>query len=679
MTKAHSATTPTLQSFFPSQKAPNTRSRTKSLKTPLNSSPISPALAKRKLAAASTPPRESPCPRTGTKRRAEGNDVGAESNTTDTGKRRKLRAADSLTLTPTPRIEELSEPETPNASESLAADTPSKAGKRDSQQQDGLEQMLGTPTPSCTLREPVSRSSAPGSAPSRLKYAVIETPRRTSLQQALPSPGGEESPEIHDPREQPSRLSLPTTPISSPAKPVHLSTLSRNLLEASSIGQRPAHQRFKHLLNPSSKLPLPQHYLVLEKMFLGLEGSATISRARGERCIYHKIRKAVEYQCGRNFEMRNLAQIRTVYPEAYTYAHITTINQGVRVSSVCIDVPDESKRAEPVSPSPKTPNSVSSVVRGGAHAAPILSAMDSPSMLRLANSAGNRMQHRRLEFHARLEKMVRTAHAEFLKTIAHSPPGADSKLRAWHPQFDLDSMPEIEPADMPELREALPDFRSSAAKARSAHEAKQNGDPPSAPVLTTPRASKNSENSENASETRIDAQIATPPSKGMPAVMPAPPTKPKSGSAAILERIRERARKKAEAEMYGPRKDTPAEIRKKAMLSRLGLVAQALNFIYAVESKNVLNITDVVRRLANSLKASLSEAEALEHLKLLAQVAPEYCELTDLSLLGTQVRIHRSVAVATVNEKIAKVVADMDKNKILPRVAPETPGTPTPS
>ncbi|KAJ3155139.1 hypothetical protein HDU89_007329 [Geranomyces variabilis] len=674
MTKTQSATTPTLQSFFPAQKAPNTRARAKSLKTLQHESPISAASKQRTLTAATTPARESPRLRNGIKRPAEGNDSGIESHATDTVKRRKLRADESFTLTPTPRVEKLSETKTPSASDSPAVDTPCKAGNRTFQQQDGPERILGTPTSSRTSHELVSRSSAGGSARSRLKYAVIDTPRRTSLQQALPSPGGDESPEIHDPREQPSRLSLPTTPISSPAKPVHLSTLSRNLLEASSIGQRPAHQRFKHLLTPSSKLPLPEHYLVLEKMFLGLEGSATISRARGERCIYHKIRKAVEYQCGRNFEMRSLAQIRTVYPEAYIYAHITTINRGVRVSSVCIDVPGEPKQAEPVSPSPKTPTSASSVVRGGTLAAPILSAMDSPSMLRLANSAGNRMQHRRLEFHARLEKMVRTAHSEFLKTLDHSPADTDSELRAWHPQFDLDRMPEIEPADMPELREALPDFRSTAAKARSALEAEQKV-APSTPLLATPRSSKIVENT---TEARINAQLATPPSKNMPAVMPAAPAKPKPGSAAILERIRERARKKAEAEMYGPRKDTPAEIRKKAMLSRLGLVAQALNFIYSVESKNVLNVNDVVRRLANSLKASLSEAEALEHLKLLAQVAPQYCELTDLSLLGTQVRIDRSVTVATVKEKIAKVLADMDKDKNVPRVVPGTPGTPTP-
>ncbi|KAJ3159440.1 hypothetical protein HDU86_001758 [Geranomyces michiganensis] len=646
MTKKHSATTPTLQSFFQAQKAPNTRSRAKSLKTPQIELPISAATIKRKLAAAVAPDTESPCLRSGTKRRAEEDEIGAGLNTADTVKRQKREAehAQSLSLTPAPHVEELSEPGTPSVSDSPALSTPSKSVVSTCKPQTGFRQTPGTPTPSRPARELASRTTAPSSTRSHLKYAVIETPRRTGLQQALPSPGGDDLPEIHDPREQPSRL--------------------------------------RQLLTQSTKLPLPEHYQALEKMFLGLEGSATISRARGELCIYHKIRKAVEYQCGRNFEMRNLAQIRTVYPEAYTYAHIITINQGVRVASVCIDVPDQSKQVDAGSQSSslKTPNKVSSVIRGGTLAAPIVSALDSTSMRNLANSAGNLMQNRRAEFHTRLEKIVRIAHSEFLKTIDHSPSGADSELRAWHPQFDLDAMPEIEPADMPELREALPDFRSPAAKARQIHEPPKNSESLKSivPALAaTPRASKTLE----AASTKplLDAQLATPPCKTMPTVAPATPSKSKTGAAAILERVRERARKKAEAEMYGPRKDTPAEIRKKAMLSRLGLVAQALNFIYSLESKNVLNINHVVRRLANSLSASLSEAEALEHLKLLAQVAPEYCELTDLSLLGTQVRINRSVTLAMVKETIAKVVADMDADKNLPRVGPGTSGTPTPA
>lgn len=51
-------------------------------------------------------------------------------------------------------------------------------------------------------------------------------------------------------------------------------------------------------------------------------------------------------------------------------------------------------------------------------------------------------------------------------------------------------------------------------------------------------------------------------------------------------------------------------------------------------------------------------AEAREHIKLLAEVAPEWCKLTDLDI-GTVLRFDRNVEVKRVREKVQEAMAQV--------------------
>ncbi|KAI8049623.1 hypothetical protein BDF22DRAFT_657530 [Syncephalis plumigaleata] len=61
-----------------------------------------------------------------------------------------------------------------------------------------------------------------------------------------------------------------------------------------------------------------------------------------QRSIYHKIRASVEEMCRRQFELRHLAQLKTVYPEAYVFESASVVVNGERQPSIIIDIPSTS-------------------------------------------------------------------------------------------------------------------------------------------------------------------------------------------------------------------------------------------------------------------------------------------------------------------------------------------------
>ncbi|TPX55397.1 hypothetical protein PhCBS80983_g05355 [Powellomyces hirtus] len=718
MTKTQAVASPTLQDFFQAQKAPNTRSRAKSLKATDNGLATPSPKTTRKTRTPSTIVRtpiettEVTPTRIGTKRRAEVLGIGLDVGSPGTPKKQKTERSGVSTprviAEPSPRLAKgdlgFADIFDSNSAEGVSAES-----EADVVINSETIETLEIETPSRKAAETVIRQSTSSEPRSNRGFTVIDTPQRaknTNLNKSLPSPGGDDTPEVHNPRDFPPRSSLPTTPISSPAKPIKLSTINRDLLNPPSV-RGPAYQRYKHLVAPDKKLGLPAKYEVLEKMFHGLEYTVMFMKGRDQRCVYHKIRKAVENMCHRNFEMRNLAQIRTVYPEAYKYSMVLTVEQGVRVASICIDVTEEGKPIDtdevPDTPT-KNKGMVSSVIRGGSLAGPMKSAVDSVGMRNSANEASKQMGERRKEFHRRLEMLVRTEHNKFLKSISHTTLSEEnhSRLTAWHPKFDLESVPEVVPADMPELKDSAPDFRSSTARERAAEKddsksrlssesdvdpaaQEQQHQPPLPSIPNTPTSTGRSPKDDALRRTAISAPMvdddipSTPTKPAKEIVMPDRPTKPKSRAAALLERIRDREKKKVEADMYGPRKDTAAEIRRKAMLSRLGDVAQALSFMYANARKDVLGLPYIAQSLSNSLPSSISEVEAREHVKLLAEIAPEWCTVTELSLVGTVVRIERGELVKNVKDKIRMAMLDMDAEKLRMPLLPGSPSTPIPS
>ncbi|KND00717.1 uncharacterized protein SPPG_03834 [Spizellomyces punctatus DAOM BR117] len=678
MTKGGTTPAATLQSFYPSAKKPNTGGRDKSLKsvdnviaTPTRTIFRKPRLGTNVVDPAGTVETERIPGQTGGKRQRDAAEQRTEMTVFRTPKKTKVDTSVHL------QADEISSVDTDPTigtmdDQAIIRDATSIKGKSAAiSMREHSDQICKTDSSQLSSGEiprTPARKAASRQTPSSLSFVRIDRPR---VRSPLPSPTSEKVPEVHDPRESPTTLKFLATPVSSPSGPIILATSSKDIDGSPSSRRGPAYRRYRHLITPGRKLILPSKYELLEKMFHGLEYTIMFMKGRDQPCVYHKIRKAVENMCHRNFELRNLAQIRAVYPEAYRYKAVQTVDRGVKVASVCIDIPDENEEIASQA-APGSAGDSPSIIRGGTLVAPSASAVDSVAMRNKAAGASRSMGERRNEFHKRLLERVHIEHEKFLGTLPYTMNAAkEGELRAWHPQFNLGAVPDITPAEMPELKEETPDFRTVARKraneaSKASHDATSpaQGDIP--PENHSPKKSEEGKEhvsmSKDGSAGRQDQASPLPliPADPLPATS-GPPTKPKSRAAALLERIREKERKKMESEMYS-KKLTPEEIRKKAMLSRLGDLAQALNFLYVSAGKNVMSLSDVTSHLATSLRSALSEAESREHVGLLADVAPEWCKLSILDI-GTFVKIDRGMELAKVKERVQEALAEMTKSE----------------
>ncbi|RKO83914.1 hypothetical protein BDK51DRAFT_49569, partial [Blyttiomyces helicus] len=260
----------------------------------------------------------------------------------------------------------------------------------------------------------------------------------------------------------------------------------------------PLGQRFRALLAPSAKLPLPAKYEVLEKMFealdsgaqsnLNVEGNDNFEQDVGNdrtcgRIAINSLTPHPSALAIRNFALHNLAQIKTIWPEAYTYWATRTMHNGVRTASIAIDIPGEVTH-------PDAPDDASSALatptpsRGGSLGGKMMSALDTPGVGDRARSAGRKLVDRRVEFRRRLEDAVRVHHdvrefciadgeadcgvgenltnsassfasQAFLKSLDCKIDNAGKALTAWHPDFDLHNLPDVEPAELPEMLDAV--------------------------------------------------------------------------------------------------------------------------------------------------------------------------------------------------------------------------------
>ncbi|NWZ99979.1 CDT1 factor, partial [Nesospiza acunhae] len=181
-------------------------------------------------------------------------------------------------------------------------------------------------------------------------------------------------------------------------------------------GQKPpAYQRFHTLaqeLPPG--LTLPYKFRVLAEMFRSVDTIAGMLFNRAETVTFAKVKQGVQDMMRRQFEEQHLGQIKAVYPSSYRLRqekNVPTFGSGGKKKS------EYQLTLEPVLGEEEK-------VDGRPH----LSA--------------SRLLERRREFHRNLVNIVRE----------HHPPMVvpEEKLTRWHPRFNVDEVPDIIPAELPQ-------------------------------------------------------------------------------------------------------------------------------------------------------------------------------------------------------------------------------------
>ncbi|KAK9687859.1 hypothetical protein K7432_014618 [Basidiobolus ranarum] len=106
----------------------------------------------------------------------------------------------------------------------------------------------------------------------------------------------------------------------------------------------PGFKKHGHLLAGKIELPLPEKFETLEKIFHALHHTIVFFKSQNLNCVYHRMKKPVENMCNRTFTLDHLAQIKTVYPEAFRYEALKYMHQGQRIESVLLEVDDAEEK-----------------------------------------------------------------------------------------------------------------------------------------------------------------------------------------------------------------------------------------------------------------------------------------------------------------------------------------------
>ncbi|KAF2892924.1 hypothetical protein ILUMI_13260 [Ignelater luminosus] len=299
-------------------------------------------------------------------------------------------------------------------------------------------------------------------------------------------------------------------------------------------------------------LTLPYKYRCLAEIFRAIDTVSQIMYNRKETITLKKLKPAVEEMLKRNLTEKHLGQMKSLYPDAFNYQRekLREFGSGTRREHWELVV---------------TPN-----VEQQSITSEIL------------------LQRRRKLFKILIEKL-KVYHKEFLATLDPPIEVNHEKIARWHPEFDIERVPDIEVSDLPEppneekfttgsqvLDKARAMFNCNTRMERALEKLKQSRE-----TQTPPKSVLES------------GSIL----KGIPK--------------ALLEKVRQRQAAKAFESMT-----RSADKEKEAQLyAKLPEVAGLARYLFVSEKKNTLPLELVLDKLCNSYRLFTNQKEMETYLK----------------------------------------------------------------
>ncbi|CAF1415013.1 unnamed protein product, partial [Didymodactylos carnosus] len=230
-----------------------------------------------------------------------------------------------------------------------------------------------------------------------------------------------------------SALLSPVKPETPPSTPSEQTSITpSNILSLLPLSRRveikkavPAYERFKDLTNKctDTTLILPSKYKLLFEQFKTSDFFICNVHNRNEKPTFQKIKQNVQQITKRNFEISTLCKIKTVYSTAYGYRQEkvqkltmspTKIKYELVVYPCLIDFEISNDFIHSIGIDPKM------------------------------------IIERLKRFQSKLFDIVKRFHKMFISSIYQLKEVNDDKYIRWHPEFDLENVPDIELADLPE-------------------------------------------------------------------------------------------------------------------------------------------------------------------------------------------------------------------------------------
>ncbi|OWR43144.1 DNA replication factor Cdt1 [Danaus plexippus plexippus] len=422
--------------------------------------------------------------------------------------------------------------------------------------------------------------------------------------------------------QSPSKKSLNRHEFLSPTKQDSVSSQQIPLLSPRKVfvspikspSKVPAYIRHASLAAPSN-LQLPHHYRFLAELFRGMETVVALLYNRNEKITFNKLKPSIQEMLKRSFCEKHLAQIKYLVPDFYNF----------EVQKIKSFTSTNHKETFELIISPNFPNDIKIM---------------NPSVL----------LERRRYFYNTLLQLVKKHHAQFLSTLDPPIEIPDNKLVRWHPEFELEKIPDIDGAKLPELpnTEKFSSAQDVLAKARELFkcntkmeraleklaQAKARG-------LTEQEKAVTGLN--ESPKKNVSTQISQPSTSGIQILNPALRNLP----AALLEKVKAKQAAKAFEAMT---RSSETE-HKYLIYTRLPDLARTLRNIFVTERKNVLALNIVLSKLDSSFKSNVSANELQKDIKLLTEEVPDWIKLHEIRN-ATYLKLDKNTDLKIITSKL---------------------------
>lgn len=355
----------------------------------------------------------------------------------------------------------------------------------------------------------------------------------------------------------------------------------------------PAYIRHASLATSSTSLPLPHQYRFLAEIFRGMETVVALLYNRNEKITFAKLKPSVQEMLKRNFTEKQLAQIKQLVPDFYNY-EIQKIKQFSTSGH---------RESYELTISPNFPNDIKVM---------------NPSVL----------LERRRYFYDTLLQLAKKHHAQYLLTLDPPMVIPDDKLTRWHPEFELEKVPEVEFAKLPEAPnvEKFSSAQDVLAKARELFKCNTKMER-ALEKLAQAKASGLTDQQKAATgltDINQNKQTSTsqPGTSGVTLLNPALRNLP----ASLLEKVKAKQAAKALEAMTRSSEDD----KKFLIFRQLPDLARTLRNIFVTERKNVLALNIILSKLDSSFKSNVSASDLQRDIKVLTEQVPEWIKLHDI-------------------------------------------------
>lgn len=351
------------------------------------------------------------------------------------------------------------------------------------------------------------------------------------------------------------------------------------------------------LITTKASLTLPFKYRSLAEVFRCIDTVCQILYNRKEAITFRKLKPAVEEMLKKNLTEKHLGQIKSIFEDAFKFSQekLRVFGAGVKKEQWELVV---------------TPNVNQDLL------------------------TSEFLLERRRKFYNILIDKLKDYHNEFLLTLDPPVQVDKSKVTRWHPEFNLEKVPDIEALPLPQPPDEI--------KMTSGQE-----------VLEKARQMFNC-------NTRMEEALARLEQRKKEAAQQTEEEKPKQIQSvlkgipkALLEKVRQKQAAKALMTITIS-SDKEKEIQ---MYSRLPEIARVTRNIFVAEKKGVLPLGVVIDKLENSFRSHLTRDEMEEHLQMISKETPGWLVFHDVRHTK-YIKLSKNADVSLVIKKLNKLVEE---------------------